>query len=370
MQKQKSATAVLIVIMSSVMSVKSMEISGQLAATPTYTIAHLYTLPDELLPAIFHWCRQDLSFRPRFSRSKSLRTFDRSIKKCISTFMQLRLVCKKFEMALTSQKIGYLCKNYISESEKLYLDHVLKNVIKKFFSDANRQYYALRVSLLLLLRMGASPNQESMQYVLQEAIAADDEEVTRVLLNYPKSELSYTAILYNTNFFYYVKTIKIAQILIDHRFSIQRGIEEGLLHRIIIDRSYELIEFYINERNVDISVDAYKANESLLHLLVSHYWDVDFFKKVALLLSKQPDMINSFDKRGQTPLDCIQKSLIKLRSSLKKEKQYFSKNKQVDKQTAKNYEKAQEVEQFLKTQGGLTAQKLKKEEEHNKKQKK
>ena len=285
----------------------------------------LLALPQDIFMPIFAHCQTQGNDQVR------------SLEKSIKDLMKISMACKKFNKVLTSDAIGGLCKSY---------DNAVKNqVIKCIIQTIDRDTYeggVLPVSVLLYA--GADPNAKLSNgtTLLREAVIIQSLPLIRMLLAYGANPnvrdlLGYPIFYYATN--------DTAQILIDNGVDITLCSAAGnniVSHLVINDFSAKRLEFYLKDKvypKEQFLIDG----GSLFHWIAenNHHRDVENFLKKAELLSAIPEIINTLNSDGKTPLDVVQEKL-----EIFKEKKY-------------SIEVIEQLIILFKKYGGLTAQELK-----------
>jgi len=231
----------------------------------------------------------------------------------IKTCMQLKTVCKRFDALLTYKVVSELCcKNY-SQSDK---DMILQKLLVQIMIG---NYVPNRLAPLIVMCAGGSGDRSIL---LTKALRFDDARLVELLLKYDKKCPRSLA---------GVTTIKMAQVFIDNGVDVN---ETDILWHTVGDHSYspELVEFYLNHNAHVRKLNQYGS--CLLHVLARadiesnitwqmnaptryncNKFDDVLLQKAKLLLTAIPDMVNTPDSEGRTPVDVACKSLETLRGS-------------------------------------------------------
>jgi len=301
----------------------------------------LTSLPNEMLLEIFPHC---------ITQGESQK---QSLKNSIKTFMQLRAICKNFNVLLTFVKIGDLCKNYAQNDKNFILDDLRCGAYLKQDLDDNTSKTRCFPALILICA-GADVNivRIWLRSIFRHAISNNDVQLATTLFQL-NVHLNLTKILFE------VKTVEMAQICIAHGANIHattletialmyayRGSssETNILWHIVRENySSELMEFYLKKK-VDATQNGWENRYCLLHGLAEHGWAEienvdDFLKKGDLLLEYIPHMINMLGLNKKTPLDIALRSL-------------------QEATTTKTKLALEQLIELYKKHGGLTAQEL------------
>ena len=230
-----------------------------------------------------------------------------TLKESVKAFMRLSAVCKNF---LTPERCGNFCKNYAwHEKHK-----ILFNLYRGMDDMDELTYQSVRIPALILIYAGADANTMIGQsYLLTQAAFLGDVSMTEVLLKHdahPDSgERAYPI-------FFFIRNIEILKLFSNYNANLKRTpqkVPTNVLWEVI--RPFypsELIKFYLAQ-GINPEQRHPLDNSCLLHALANSD-EVDdtknFMEKANLLVNALPiDLINSRDKRGQTPIDLAQASL-------------------------------------------------------------
>lgn len=216
--------------------------------------------------------------------------------------MELSIVCKNFNNSLTPEMIGTFCKNYAQADKNSCLDsfnpcshfHLFPNLIlvcagaDPLIEIKNATYNNDIEALTILLKYKANINERNRS--LSSAFFG----LSRILDEGSRYRDPYSP-------FFSVNTVKTAQVLIDHNVDWPESdaSNHNILWHTITEAEcpVELTELYlkhnINPRELDIS------GNCLLHNAGTHI----NVEKIKLLLDVIPDMINTVNNIGHTPLD-------------------------------------------------------------------
>lgn len=365
----------LIAIMLFILPLQSMKNSTQLAVRAEEKIHNSYSLtdlPKETLMQIFSYCISDEKFT---HYDCDLEIYDSSLKRDIKKFMQLSIMCARFNKLLTLETIGNFCKTYSKKYKhdiairllkdiSAYIDYLdpirdinINNRSKKCVERI--KYHKERIKSLLVPALIAvyadvyeSPLVVHTSYsnssLCKAALLIDDAKLLTTLiknchLNQACATLSGSYPETPPSFF--AKTVEMAQVIIDNRFYHNDYTFPNILwHTINYGYPAEVMELYIKDGVLLNRVD--KCGNCLLHMLARIFYrdknDSNFLKKVELMLKYIPDMINTLNNSEQTPLDIAQQVCTRATSE--------------DKELI-----LQEFEKFntlLRNNGGLTAQEV------------
>jgi hypothetical protein len=292
----------------------------------------LVTLPDGMLLRILPLCR-DLN-----------KTDHKTLKKHCKSLFALHSTCKRFNSLLTFKEMGNACKDYAAITTL--------NQMNSEIYDMN--YRTMRLIAMILINTNIDTNTENVnpahKRLLDQAIRHNDIKFTKTLLAHganPNKEYIANPIFFN------VKTIEVAQLLIDNGLDVHASntLNPNVLWHITSYDEYPsaLLTFYLTHK-----VDAKKIKASgscLFHRICYNYSinpiDFDnFSEKIIILLNTIPEMINTKNNKGKTPLDYAQ-------TQLSFTKKYFP----------SYISSAKKIIAMLKKYGFKTAQKLKEENE-------
>ena len=257
----------------------------------------LMRLPNNALEQILSYCHTDKT------------DTQESLKNNIKNFIQLQATCKGFKNILTYETIGKFCKDY---------DLTVKNTtLKQLISNTDTFN---RFPALILVCAGADANAKdshhpSEKYILEYAIKRNDAELVAALLIHgadPNMKPYYAC----NPIFFYAQTIEIAPLLTDNGANIHHENSDGNVLNIITRDSNlpsTLIELYLSYK-VSVRHLDYHHGDCILHSLFYDRMKIspyiknvsNFLKKSELLLDAVPDMINTLDKWGRTPIDTAQ----------------------------------------------------------------
>jgi len=296
---------------------------ASLAETYNDTVCLLTSLPNEKLIDIFSFCLVD-----NVNKVKSL-------EKSIKGFMQMNTVCRNFNRLLTFETIGEFCESYAQENKDQALIN-LKKELKKI--DNNR------LRILILLHAGANVNTNEGDYLILYSTLENNSGLNKILFRYhanPNAKIRGMGPV-----FFFAETIAMAHTFINsnnfniHAFSDYR--ETNVLWKMTQDDyPSELMRLYLAYGVDAKKLDLYYGS-CLLHELAKQEVEKNtdnFLKKADLLLTAIPDMINSLDRWGQTPIDIAQVSL----------------------KTSRNPKVLEQLITLFRNNRGLTAQELKKQ---------
>lgn len=253
-------------------------------------ICPLTSLPKEVLINIFSHCLVKDEDQIK------------SLKSNMKRLMKMNTVCKKFNDTLTFKAIGKLCKHY-TQDEK---ENVLENLMGKKINWPRNQIKFLPT--LILICAGAK---EKFKSLLTEAVWANDIQLATTLFKHhadPNMKNNETPI------FFEIETIEMAQLFNDNKVNIHATdqVNQNVLwYLMFYNNASEPTNFYlahgVNAKGLNAN------NDCLLHELAqwnnSKECDIDIFlKNATILLEAIPDMINTINIFGETPLDIAQKS--------------------------------------------------------------
>jgi hypothetical protein len=263
----------------------------------------LITLPDTLLKHVIAYAKPD-------KESTSQALLDN-----IKYYIQLKMVSKHFRHILTFKAIGTFCKEY---------DCAIKNdAFKQILKLMRRDIIKIRIPILSLSYSGAKgsmQNEYPTDHFFSNATKNGDQHLVKLLFRHG---INPNAQWLRSPIFFYAKTCKIAKLFIDNGTDIQAtsSLGKNVLWTVVTDgcmygtREYsaELISFYINH-GVDARAVCHKDKSCLLHALVetSRIYirrSNNLLKKVALVLDAIPDMIDTINADGLTPLDVAEETL-------------------------------------------------------------
>jgi hypothetical protein len=294
----------------------------------------LLCLPDEIENHIISYCYVDDE-----DRAKSLEL-------SIKTFMKLSCISKYFNIFFNFKTIGNLCKDYYWYDKYKVFSEIVK---------LKSAYYTQRRCALILVCAEANITIVDSKKLLKKALLKNDVEFVSILLKhdagmYMKDRLP---------IFFHAKTIKMAQIFIDHNVNIHcfggnRDLPNILWFLLKDEYAADLMEFYI-KCGVSVKAQCCHNDYCLLHGLARSEDISDsynFLKKAEIILNAMPsDMVNA--RTGvykRTPLDIAQDAL------------------ESAKRSSAKYGVYEQLIALLKTHGGLYTHEL--EELAKKKQEK
>ena len=224
---------------------------------------------------------------------------------CIKDCLSLNATCKSLN------DIPYLAKFLQRYS------HTEKNEsMKKLLWKTNVfSYWNHRNALLLLTYAGANHDAHSDSPLLRKAIHQNDSDMIKVLFEHKVDPNSKDSMEWPI--FFSIKTPEIGQLFIDNRLDIHASsnfcLPNVLWSCLIHNRSANLIAFYLNKGIDPRKINSYNA--CILHLLP--LWDWQDMETVKLLLKTIPDMINTVNQNGETPLDIAEKPFFKKQELIK-----------------------------------------------------
>jgi len=322
----------------------------------------LTNLPDDALMTIFPYCLS--RDKPWYSYHYGINwyliepVFINDIKK----LMYLSAMCSTFKRLLTFKTIGGFYKecpisiDYIADGLRYWMYH-------SSFPYRHKTFHSLA---LILTHANADANRMYMgTSFLKSAIQNSDEELFFTLIkhNADLTDLNMKKYGCHRPIFFYARTVKIAQELIDKGIDVHQTDEEGnnvLWHRIY--DSPDILELYLQHQvnaktlspykeiccSWEKKILARKGNSCLLHVLAKHSrYDNNAYDKSLSLLDVIPHMINHINANGQTPLDSAYKAL-------KRAEKYYKKYNIEPDMTGL----VEKLIALFKERGALTAQEL------------
>lgn len=312
----------------------SME-NNLLYADNSYSLANL---PDEALMQIFPLCITKEHERSLDHDGWVDNTCTSTLSTDIKKFMQLNIMCKKFNRLLTPKTIGTFCKTYSKEYKRNMVRRLLKEISE--YTDyldpvraINTNYRLVRnaertkqvkkkiKSLLTpaLIAVHADVYESPLvvhtshfdSSLWKAALLIDDAQLLTMLIKDCHLQTWWIMDTSETPPCFYAKTIQTAQVIIDNQFYRSDYRKPNVLWQVIqYGYPAEVMELYIQNK-FDLKWLHPDSGDCLLHTLVSLFYDDrkddNFIKKVELLLTKMPDKINTINKKGLTPLDVVQK---------------------------------------------------------------
>jgi len=259
----------------------------------------LTSLPNEKLMEIFSHCLVN-----DINQVKSLVN-------SIKNYMKMNTVCKNFNQLLTFEGIGNFCKNY-NQSDK---SQTLKNLIKTMETS----YEINRPLALILVYAGTNAKLGTLNsnMLLHMAPSANDTQLVKALFKYHANPSANAQVCKSTLALFKARTVEMAHIFIDNGANIAAANGDNIFPLnvlwSVVRSGYqsELIEFYLSH-HIDAKQVSTNDNSCLFHELVKaqqvYVMDTadDLLKKAKLLLDVIPNMINTVDKYGRTPVDVAQ----------------------------------------------------------------
>lgn len=185
---------------------------------------------------------------------------------------------------------------------------------------------------------------------LQKAVFQSDEQAIEILFQHkacPKTQCFNTFTFKNEPLLWYVKTPEIARLLVKNNVDIHATNTDypNILWRTLhVNYSFEMMEFYL-EKEVNARQLRPSDDSCLLHYASSINPNNNcremFLKKVELLVKTIPDMINTLNVDGETPLDRAQNQLIQIKAKSIEKMNYFE-------QTIKDPENQKRFAEYIK----------------------
>lgn len=263
-------------------------------------------LPNELWVYIFSYCHAEIA-----EEKQLLHTF---FKHC----SVLKQVCQHFNSLLANEiVVAELCKRHTTENKNKVLQQITRMITRTNYSEC-------RPFVLSLLYSGANANicnhikynthHVDISYLdfslLHKALIQNDYELCiRLLLDFNADPNQLHPNKYPL--FFQVKTTVLADFFFKKGADFNARDKEGnnvlcYLHQL----SPELIQFYI-DCGVDIRYINPIDNSCILHVFANPsfkyiYNSNDFYKKGVLLIKNIPDMVNTLNKKGKTPIDLME----------------------------------------------------------------
>ena len=268
----------------------------------------------------------------------------KALEKSIKTFMQLSATCKLTHTLLTHEKIGTFCKNYPHEI-KLYL---FQNLMQPTSTPGDEIKHFPAV-IILCAGIDTASIEEELTCLLAQAVESNDAQRVTTLFKH-HADPNVQDRLYDrvVPIFFRIKTVEVAQEFIKKNVNlhvITHWPQTNVLWEVTKTHyPSELMKLYL-AHHVDAKELHPLNNSCLFHKLTwsSLHIDDNFFKKAQLLLEAIPAMINTLNKKGETPLDLAYNALAA----------YHKKNI--------NSKTLEAVIALFKHYGSKTAQELKKE---------
>jgi hypothetical protein len=233
-----------------------------------------------------------------------------SLENSITNFMKISMVCKKFNSFLPFKIIGSFCKHYTDKDKNQAFQNMMYKV--RFI-----YHYSDRLPALILVCAGADPNIKNRQgcCLLAMAVIENDTQVIATLL---KHHANPNIKWLDDPVFFYVKTVKIAQMFIDKGIDVHTSVTfmgakwyNVLYHMMGDSYSSDLLELYLKH---EVNARILGPNKySLLHSLARFSMNTtnidNRMRKARLLINVIPDMVNALNDEGQTPIGVAQESL-------------------------------------------------------------
>jgi hypothetical protein len=204
----------------------------------------------------------------------------KSLENSIKNFMNLSVSCKYFSELLTPETIGTLCKHYALEDKNTVLLNLLAQNI------AWRTYEKMRIPAFILVYADVDVNicYDEFYCLLEKAVRKDDKELVSLLFKHNANPDTTFKYYLGDNggpvFFYALK--EVAQMFLEHGANIHAQENHGM------NVLWHVIENNYPSELIDVT---------------------NFLKKATLILNAAPDIINTVNNRGKTPLDCVQRAL-------------------------------------------------------------
>lgn len=294
----------------------------------------LTSLPPEKLIQILSHCL--------VQTEDQLKSFEDSVE----TFIRLNSTCKIFNRLLTLEEISDFFKNYTQIDKDTILQNFIETMGPRNYYSPNRildNYTIKRIPALLLVYAGANVNIKvgsdssgTPSSLLHVAVMHDDAQFVATLFKYHADSQATDGI--EEPIFWLAKTVEIAQLFIGNGVDLHAvnstliNPDPNVLWHIIDNEIYpsELMALYLkNHVNAkplyydkflllhNAHPESYRQGDNYCLLHTLSWWNShkkinnidDFLKKGELLLNAIPDMINTLNENGKTPLDVAQEGL-------------------------------------------------------------
>jgi len=267
-----------------------------------------------------------------------------SLEKSIKNFMKISMACKNFNSLLTFEIIGHFCKNYTQDNK----DNTLHKLTNNLRMDIIK---TIRLPTLILICSDVNANiiNDYDNSLLQSAVWQNDAQLVATLF---KHHATPDAKWCGEPIFFQAATIELAQMFIDKGADVQAKDDESKTNVLwtVVNNAYpsNFMALYL-AHHVDAKKLSIYNDSCLLHALAAKpnyiYYKInnidDFLRKGKLLLDAIPDMVNTLNRKGRTPIDVAQKS--------------FERSERIGSQDAQVFK---QLIALFREYGGKTAQEL------------
>lgn len=199
-------------------------------------------------------------------------------------------------------------------------DEWLENIIEATELDkdvcqrCNIAIQLLEKGVNSILEKAANPNKMvNGTSLLHKALILNHDGLVKALFKYD-ANYNETDCLRKYPIFFDAQTVEIVQLFIDKQVDVgQKDLDDCnvLWHLIDSKFSAELMRFYL-QHNVNANHICKWDGSCVLHSFAENkvITDVDqFLKKVRLLLKKSPDMVNTVNNNGETPIASAERTI-------------------------------------------------------------
>src|SRR4030095_5549859 len=269
------------------------------------------------------------------------------LKDIMKSCLLLSTTCKAFNTPELLITIGKACSSYGNAEKNSGMEKLLWKM-----NDLN--YWNMRRGALLLIYAGADNNVLSIDSsLLVKAIQRKDKQMIAVLFQNnvnPNQQKKY-----EDPDFFYIKNVEIAQMFINQGVNLNVDGFNGpniLWACLTQEHSLGLIEFYLNHK-ADAKTINIVSDECILHRYACCRFRYitkieDYVQIGTLFLKAAPEIINTLNKYGKTPLDIV-KEIMK-----------------EEKQKTDTYKVCIALVTLFEKYGGKTAEQLKQDEQNRK----
>ena len=262
-----------------------------------------YSLPPEITRQILCHCSHNDSDK------------EKDIIKTVKTVISLNSVCKEFQKLLNTETIGTLFDQYDGTLKSTMMKRIVfcKEKTGTITGISPTFYLSKRRFISGLLCSGAELTKGNCALVYS-AVKYNDVELIQFLHDKKKVDL-YQQNWNKVPLFFYAPSVAMIQLYEKNDIkldTISSHIYPNILWVAVGYNtiSAEVVKYYL-EKNIFAGPRS-SDGLSLLHALAdcNAHTNIDnMLNKAALLLAKQPELINAFAKDKKTPLDCAQRAL-------------------------------------------------------------